>query len=113
MRTRSESAIVAPPNMVRPRLTVGSTNTTCSARGRAMTDMWMSSTGLVIGQCLQTQGLGRARSVEAFEHVRVPRVAFALERHRAQPADPRAGQRAQGARPDRDRPDRRGALQPR
>src|SRR3954469_12367173 len=113
MRTRCESAIVAPPNMVRTRLTVGSTNTPRSARGRAMSDMWMSSTGLVIGQSLQTQGLRRARSIEAFEHVRVHGIAFALERHRAQPADPRAGQRAQRARPDRDGSDGRRPLQPR
>src|SRR3954467_13430992 len=113
MRTRSESAIVAPPNMVRTRLTVGSTNTTRSARGRAMTDMWMSSTGLVIGQWLERQGLRPGRSVELFEHVRVHRVAFALEGHGAEPAHARAGQRAQCAGADRDRADGRRALQPR
>src|SRR3954449_4290237 len=48
MSTRRESAIVAPPNIARTRFIVGSTKTTLSERGRAMTDMWMSSTGLVM-----------------------------------------------------------------
>src|SRR4051794_6677006 len=113
MSTRCESATVAPPSIVRTRLTVGSTKTTRSPRGRAMTDMCMSSTGLVIGQWLQTQGLRPKPSVEAFEHVRVHRVAFALQRYRAQPADARAGQRAQRARADGDGADGRRALQPR
>src|SRR3954454_5117103 len=103
MSTRRESAIVAPPNIARARLIVGSTNTTLSVRGRAMTDMWMSSTGLVIGSWLQTQALGPGRAVEVFEHVRVHGIAFALELDRPEAADARAGQRAQRSRPDGDR----------
>src|SRR3954454_17723967 len=113
MSTRRESAIVSPPNIARTRLIVGSTKTTLSVGGRAMTDMWMSSTGLVIGPWLQTQGPPRGPSIELFEHVRLDRIAFALERDGAEAAHPRAGQRAQRAGADRDRPDRRGALQPR
>src|SRR4051812_18968689 len=111
MSTRRESAIVAPPNIARTRLIVGSTNTTLSVRGRAMTDMWMSSTGLVMSPWLQTQAPRPGPSVEVFEHVRLDGIAFALERHRAQAAHPRAGQRAQRSRSDRDRSDRRRALQ--
>src|SRR3954451_11888381 len=104
MSTRRESAIVAPPSIVRTRLIVGSTNTTRSARGRAMTDMWMSSTGLVIDPWLQTQGSPPARSVELFEHVRLDRIALALQGHGTEVADPRAGQAAQRRGADCDRP---------
>src|SRR4051794_10984721 len=78
-----------------------------------MTDMWMSSTGLVMRSCLQTQALSPGGSVEVFEHVRVDRLALALERDRTERPDARAGQPAERAGPDRDRADRRRALQPR
>src|ERR1700745_1055849 len=98
--------------MTRTRLTVGSTETTSPVRGRAITDMCMSSTGLVMRQWLQTQGPCRAPSVDLLEHVRVDRFALALERDRAEAPDPRAGQLAQRADPDRDRAYRRRARQP-